>query len=263
MTTQNGIDFIDQGILVGFFNDGGYVLDFTTSKFDRFTSSSIGIPLCSVYGLSKGKSLDEFTRKGEKQKVVKLYDDLIRYYEVGWKDQIESNITIARQVENLKVILSKYRENGIVSYSPALEKISAEYIRRMADRACDDISRGEYDSALTKSKTLVEEVFCYVLEKQGQKKDKNDDIQSLFNNIRSIYRMHQRPEYDKRINGLLKGLEKILTAISEMRNMASDSHGVGAGRIKMEAHHARLIVNAAVTMTDFVLAVAERKQLVK
>ena len=48
-----------------------------------------------------------------------------------------------------------------------------------------------------------------------------------------------------------------------MRNMASDSHGVGAGRIKIEAHHARLIVNAAVTMTDFVLAVAERKQLVK
>ena len=75
--------------------------------------------------------------------------------------------------------------------------------------------------------------------------------------------MHQRPEYDKRINGLLKGLEKILTAISEMRNMASDSPGVGAGRIKIEAHHARLIVNAAVTMTDFVLAVAERKQLVK
>ena len=29
-----------------------------------------------------------------------------------------------------------------------------------------DISDGNYDSAITKSRTLVEEVFCYVIEKK-------------------------------------------------------------------------------------------------
>ena len=69
--------------------------------------------------------------------------------------------------------------------------------------------------------------------------------------------MHQSKDMDKRINGLLSGLEKILSAIAEMRNKGSDSHGVGAKRIKISDHHARLFVNSAMTMADFVLAVSE------
>jgi len=32
------MDFIDRGLLSSFFNAGGYVLDFTNSTFDTFTS---------------------------------------------------------------------------------------------------------------------------------------------------------------------------------------------------------------------------------
>ncbi|MDE5549540.1 MAG: abortive infection family protein, partial [Clostridia bacterium] len=63
----------------------------------------------------------------------------------------------------------------------------------------------------------------------------------------------------KRINGLLSGLEKILSAIAEMRNVGSDSHGVGAKRINISEHHAKLFVNSAMTMADFILSVAEKQ----
>ena len=53
-------------------------------------------------------------------------------------------------------------------------------------------------------------------------------------------------------------LEKILSAIAEMRNKGSDSHGVGAKRINIAEHHARLYVNSAMTMADFVLAVSKK-----
>ena len=69
--------------------------------------------------------------------------------------------------------------------------------------------------------------------------------------------MHQDADTEHRINGLLSGLEKILTAITEMRNGASDAHGVGSRRINIKAHHARLFVNSAQTMADFILAVSE------
>ena len=71
--------------------------------------------------------------------------------------------------------------------------------------------------------------------------------------------MHHQKDMDNRINALLSGLEKILSAISDMRNKGSDAHGAGKNRITIEAHHARLFVNSAMTMAEFILAVSERK----
>jgi len=41
-----------------------------------------------------------------------------------------------------------------------------------------------------------------------------------------------------------------------MRNKDSDAHGVGARRIEIRDYHARLMVNSAAAMADFVLSVA-------
>jgi hypothetical protein len=72
--------------------------------------------------------------------------------------------------------------------------------------------------------------------------------------------MHQAADVDRRINSLLSGLEKILTAIKEMRNEASDSHGVGNRRIDLKDYHTRLFVNSAITMADFILSVKENSK---
>lgn len=67
--------------------------------------------------------------------------------------------------------------------------------------------------------------------------------------------MHANKDLDTRINTLLSGLEKIITAIGQMRNKESDSHGVGSKRIGIDDYHTRLFVNAAVMMADFILSV--------
>ncbi len=71
--------------------------------------------------------------------------------------------------------------------------------------------------------------------------------------------MHANAGTDKRINELLSGLEKIVTSVSEMRNKHSDAHGIGRKRIRIDEHHAQLLVNAATAMGDFVLSVAEKQ----
>lgn len=258
MAEPNDIDIVDKEILSSFFNDGGYVLDFSTEKFDQFTSQSVGIALYSYYKLSKGKSLAAFTTYGEVHKVVKLYDDLIRYYEFNYALQLKENPAQRQQLQQLKMILNKYRGNGIsLSSVPAIRKVDDAYIREISDRAQKDIENADYDSALTKARTLLEEVFCHVIEKQGEKPGKTGEIRNLYNQVKNLYSMHQDSETDRRINGLLSGLEKILTAITEMRNGSSDAHGVGSRRINIKAHHARLFVNSAQTMADFILAVSE------
>ncbi len=140
----------------------------------------------------------------------------------------------------------------------AIKMIDRDYIVKLSERATQDVMDGNYDSAITKSRTLLEEVFCYVIEKKGEKPSESGDIGKLYNQVKQLYDMHQDKDMDKRINGMLSGLEKILSAIAEMRNKGSDSHGVGAKRINIAEHHARLFVNAAMTMADFVLAVGDR-----
>lgn len=142
--------------------------------------------------------------------------------------------------------------------APSVKTIDRSYITDLSDRAMKDVIDGNYDSAITKSRTLLEEVFCYVIEKKGKEPSESGDIGKLYNQVKQLYNMHQSKDMDKRINGLLSGLEKILSAIAEMRNKGSDSHGVGAKRINIADHHARLFVNSAMTMADFVLAVSEK-----
>lgn len=143
--------------------------------------------------------------------------------------------------------------------APSVKIIDRSYITSLSERAMKDISEGNYDSAVTKSRTLLEEVFCYVLERKGELPSESGDIRKLYNQVKLLSNMHQNKDMDKRINGLLSGLEKILSAIIEMRNKASDSHGVGVRRINILDHHARLFVNAAMTMADFILAVCEKQ----
>lgn len=142
---------------------------------------------------------------------------------------------------------------------PIIKIIDRSYISDLCERALQAIEAKDFDSAVTKSRTLLEEVFCYVIERKGQTPADKGDIKGLYTEVKKLYNMHPDKDADKRINMLLSGLEKILSVITEMRNKNSDSHGVGANRINIAEHHARLCVNAAVTMADFILAVSEKQ----
>ena len=143
--------------------------------------------------------------------------------------------------------------------APTVKIIDQAYIVSISERAMKDVSEGNYDSAITKCRTLLEEVLFYAIEKKNETPSTKGDIGKLYSQVKSLYHMHQQKDQDNRINALLSGLEKILTAISEMRNKSSDAHGAGSNRIKLEEHHARLFVNSAMTMAEFVLSVCEHK----
>lgn len=143
--------------------------------------------------------------------------------------------------------------------APSVKTIDQDYIVNLSGRAMNDVAEGNYDSAITKCRTLLEEVFFYVIEKKNEIPSTKGDIGKLYSQVKSLYHMHQQKDMDNRINALLSGLEKILTAISDMRNKGSDAHGAGSSRITIDEHHARLFVNSAMTMADFLLSVSERQ----
>lgn len=149
------------------------------------------------------------------------------------------------------------REIGsvITVKAPVVKVIDRAYIKDLAERANKDIDEGNFDSAITKARTILEETFCYVIEKKGAIPFENGDIGKLYGQVKDLYNMHADKNLDKRINMLLSGLEKIISSIAEMRNKESDAHGVGNKRIGISDYHTRLFVNASVAMADFILSV--------
>ena len=145
--------------------------------------------------------------------------------------------------------------SNVTVQAPQIKSIDREYIKSISHRAMQDVEQQNYDSAITKSRTLLEETFCYVIEKKGATPSDSGDMARLYKQVRSLYNMHTDGNTDRRINTLLSGLNNIVSAIAEMRNKDSDAHGVGANRIAIDEHHARLFVNSSMTMADFILSV--------
>ena len=155
-------------------------------------------------------------------------------------------------------IIIHEKGDEVVVEVPKIKTIDREYVRTMSKRAMDDVEQGKYDSAITHSRTLLEETFCYALEKKSITPSTSGNLNELYKQVRNAYNMHTDVNADRRINQLLSGLNNIVSAISEMRNKDSDAHGVGAARIKISEHHARLAVNSAMTMAEFILSVANK-----
>jgi hypothetical protein len=149
--------------------------------------------------------------------------------------------------------------NKIIVETPTVKKIDSAYIKDLSERAMKDVLENNYDSAITKSRTILEEVFCYVIEKKGEVPSDSGEIGKLYTQVKSLYNMHQNKDNDKRINMLLSGLEKIISSISQMRNTGNDAHGLGSRRVKINDYHTRLFVNTAMTMADFILSVSGNK----
>lgn len=143
--------------------------------------------------------------------------------------------------------------------APAIKRIDREYVRDISQRASLDVENGDYDSALTKSRTLLEESFCYVIELAGESPEAKGDIGKLFKQVRNLYNMHAGPEVDSRINEIVSGLNKTVSGIGDLRNAQGDAHGVGSKRMAISNYHAQLAVNASSTVAEFVLQVAANK----
>ena len=112
---------------------------------------------------------------------------------------------------------------------------------------------------MTKSRTLLEEVFFYGIEKKNQVPPSDGNINKMWGNIKQLYGIKEESTHDKRINDLINGLGKIISSIGDMRNKDSDAHAAGSKRINIAEHHARLCVNASTVVADFVLAVIQRQ----
>ncbi len=100
----------------------------------------------------------------------------------------------------------------------------------------------------------MEETLIHYLEQRGETVTAKGDLIKLYGQVKSLRGMTQSSQYDSRVNDLLSGLEKLANSIASMRNMNSDAHGAGSGRINIKEKEARLVMNAAITYCEYMLS---------
>ncbi|WP_027968290.1 serine/threonine-protein kinase [Streptococcus equinus] len=108
------ITFHDKNLIKKFFNEGGYVLDFSNRSFDEFTYYSVGVKIQEKYGLSKGKSFEAYIDEAMDGDIIKLVTDLLTYYDDLPDNSSEKSDIKNRQADKIKEKLNNYAGKEIV-----------------------------------------------------------------------------------------------------------------------------------------------------
>ena len=210
------------------------------------------------YMMEKERFSDSLRKLNNVSDIEKMYKYIIKKV----IDQINSILYFGGHelvIINKQFIVKNIDEKINIDV-PNINVVDRNYIKCLSERAMKDIDEGNLDSAITKSRTILEETFCYAIEIKGEEPSDNGDIGKLYKQEKDLYSMHANKDMDKRVNKLLSGLENIVQSIAEMRNNGSDSHGLGSKRVNISDYHARLAVNSSTTMAEFILSVSQNSK---
>lgn len=174
----------------------------------------------------------------------------------GTVEDAASKINELISFDGYEVILDgnfyKIRElsGSIIELEKHFEEISEILIEEQIRKSREKIELGDYSGAITNSRSLIEAVCLDVLAELDSTPYENDgDLNKLFTRARKALNLDpSRKDISDSLKQVLSGLASIVSGLSSMRNKMSDAH---AGSYKPSRHHAKLAVNAAKTLADF------------
>ena len=224
----------------------------------KFLNQQGRIPELLSYLIQQGR-FENLTGIGDIHKVDEIYKAIIK----GMLNTINAQLVIARvelRIVNKKFVLAGIGEDMVIE-TPKVKIITSQYIRELPERIKDDLENKDYDSVITKSRTLLEEVLIFIIEKMTFERYKsNGDLVKIYQDATELLNMRQKSDWDKRVNELLGGLHKLVSAISSMRNMNSDAHGAGSGRINIKKREALWVAHSSMMLAEYWLSVHEGKE---
>ncbi len=139
-------------------------------------------------------------------------------------------------------------------------RVTTSYIRALPDRIANNIRNKEFDSVVSKSRLMIEETCIYILEQKSLPHSQKGDVGKLYAECRTSLNMMPSNQWEKFVQELVGGLNKIVSAIGGMRDKNSDSHGVGSKRISIKEREAKLIANSSVALCEYLLDVFESQK---
>ena len=124
-------------------------------------------------------------------------------------------------------------------------------------KKCDKkLGEGDFDGAITNARSLVEAVLS-VIEKEFDPNPPEYDgnLPKLYKRVQKHLNLSPGQEdLSECLRQILSGLTSIISGLATLRNEMSDSHVIS---YKPLEHHAKLAVNSAKTLCDFLFEIKE------
>jgi hypothetical protein len=123
-------------------------------------------------------------------------------------------------------------------------------IEEQIKKCREKITSGDYDGAITNARSLVETLLTSIEKDLDPNASEPDgDLVRTFNRVRGLLNLDpSRKDISDALKQVLSGLSSIIHGLATMRNKMSDAH---ATSYKPARHHAKLAVNSAKTLADF------------
>ena len=138
------------------------------------------------------------------------------------------------------------------------EMMEYSYINENIEKCNKRIEMGEYSGAATLARTLLESTLKYLYEEMFDNPYEFLSIQDLYKKIAKKLNIHASSDLSDDLKKIVGGMSGVVSGIGSVRNKAGDSHGQSDSlKYKIEKHHAILVVNAAQTITYFLIDVYE------
>lgn len=158
----------------------------------------------------------------------------------------------AIQLKQFGSIYKVVDTHGSLVQPETSKEINHDFVNEQIKKCQSKIDEGDFNGAITNARTLIEAIFIEIIERHEGLESKNDgDIDNLWKKVRKIMKLEvdkqTLPEY---VIQILSGLDTAIRGLAGLANNAGDRH---ATKFKTRKHHAKLGVNLAMTIADFLL----------
>lgn len=140
---------------------------------------------------------------------------------------------------------------GVVIYCESLAEVENDYVSDQIKKCDNKIVSEDYDGAITNARTLAETVMVDILKIYDIEYKHKGDLTKAYNRIKSALNLDpSNSSYPDSVKQVLSGLNSIVNGLAAIRNEMGDAHAI---RHKPEKHHAKLAVNSAKTLSEFLI----------
>ena len=229
-----------------------YLLNFSNNSFSDFVMWSIWIdPYNKKYDYwdSKANRLRWIILVESNQKVWQLLLDLLEYWKI-LDDYTESDIYIYSECYDIcKRLLET--ENVSLINPESTKKIDHKFANEQIEKCIKKLENDDFNWAITNARSFIEAIMIEIIEEKTGQIYKNDGkINKIYSKTKSLLNLENRDEYPFSISQILDWFDKIINWLADLSNNISDRH---ANKFNTQKHHAKLAINWAITISDFLI----------